>query len=223
MRLKLMIMVAVVTVVCWAGVAGATTTYVLNLENTDAAFPNNPAPFGKVNVTLTGSNTATVEFTTLAPSALSATNDSYIFVNKIGASVNGAFSVSDIMTFTETGTPAGEATWISSPNHGTETFDGFGQFGLVIRVPNPGSSDIVRVTFTLTKASGSWDNDAVVLALNAKGFHVAAHEATDFGGSGNTFYATDGTVHAPLPPSAMLLGSGLLGLGLLRRKRSLKK
>jgi hypothetical protein len=63
-----------------------------------------------------------------------------------------------------------------------------------------------------------------VLTFNSDGYHVAAHEYTDLhstiGGISNTFLVTDYMV--PLPPTVLLLGSGLLGLVGLGWRRNKK-
>jgi hypothetical protein len=240
MQRKVMIIVALLATALVAAPAMAITTYVLNQENTGAAFQN-PPPFGEVTVTLPGgdnTNTADIVFTTLAPSPLSTANDLYTFTMKIGAVVNAlvtynhsgtitstGFSVSDIHAFTETGaTAAGAFAWNSSPNSGEQNFDGFGKFNLVIDVPNQGTSDADKITFTLTLTTGTWSSDAHVLAINSDGYHVAAHEYSDLyptiGGVSNTFLVTDGVV--PIPPSLLLLGSGLLGIAGLGWRRNRK-
>jgi hypothetical protein len=238
MKSKVMLIVPILAMALVAAPAMATTTYFLNQENTGAAFQN-PPPFGEVTVTLDGDHTAEITFTTLAPSPLSATHDLYTFTMKVGAVVNapvtydnnGAitstdFLVSAIHAFSETGAlPDGTVTWISTPNNGTQTFDGFGQFNLVLDVPNQGSAiDVDKITFTLTTI-GTWSSDADVLTLNSDGYHVAAHEYSDLyptiGGVSNTFLVTDDPV--PLPPTMLLVGSallGIVGLGWRRNRKS---
>jgi hypothetical protein len=224
MKRKLILLVMIMAVACWAGTAGATTTYVLSLENSGALYPNNPAPFGEVTVDLTNSTTASVTFTTLAPAPLSAYNDandispSYTFANEIGASVNGNFSVSDIHAYDEDMGPAGSPTWNQTPN--SNNFDGFGFFNLEIDIANPGQSDVDIVTFNLNNTSGSgWNSDADVFVPNSTNgdYYVAAHMVADFdNGSdiGNTFYAS-----TPLPGAFLLLGAGLVRLAAYGRKK----
>jgi hypothetical protein len=238
MKPKVMIIVVILATVLVTAPAMA-TTYFLNQENIGAAFQN-PPPFGEVTVTLPGgdnTNIADIVFTTLDPSSISATNDLYTFTLKIGAVVNApvsyaqngsitstGFSVSSIEAFTETGaTAAGTFAWNSTPNHGTQNFDSFGQFNLVISVPNQGTSDADKITFTLTNTSGTWSSDADVLTLNSAGFHVAAHEYSDLGPAGNTFVVTDDVAAVPIPASLLLLGSGLVGIVGLGWRRNRKK
>lgn len=221
---KLNVLLAILAVMCLIGSAGA-TTYVLNLENAGAAFVN-PPPFGEVTVSLIDGFHANVEFTTLAPPPPSGGIDDYSFAIKIGAFVTTSFSVSGIATKDEFGNPTGSGTWNSSPNPGAQTFDGFGQFGLVIGLTVPGLSDIDVVDFLLTNTSvTAWANDDAVFGTgNAQGYHVAAHVKSDLflsiDGVSNTFYTTDRHPAVPVPPSALLLGSGLLGMGILRFRKS---
>jgi hypothetical protein len=239
MKPKIMIIGAILAMVLVAVPAMATTTYILNQENTGAAFQN-PPPFGEVTVTLPGgdnTSTADIVFTTLDPSPLSPANDLYTFTMKIGAVVNApvtydkdgtitstGFTVSSIEAYTETGASAsGTFTWNTTPNNGEQNFDGFGQFNLVISVPNQGTSDADKITFTLTNTSGTWSSDADVLTLNSAGFHVAAHEYSDLGPAGNTFVVTDDVAAVPIPASLLLLGSGLVGIVGLGWRRNRKK
>jgi hypothetical protein len=89
------------------------------------------------------------------------------------------------------------------------TIDGFGDFNFVLRFQQGGSNRFGDVEFDLTGAT--FANAQSVLADNGNGFEDAAGIWTPVmvGGSFVTGFAAE---PIPLPPSALLFGSGLLGL-----------
>jgi len=178
-------------------------------------------PYGTVDIVLTGSNTATVTFT----SGMTATNV-YMFggAGAVALNVNAlSFSTSNIVG-TNSGinfTP-GPLTQGAAGNE-----DGFGSFNLTIDSfdGNKHSSDLV--TFTLTNTSGTWASAADVLTPNGSGFDAAAHIFISATNPANgkidnpsTGFAAETGGNNNVPDggtTVMLLGLGLGSLGMARR------
>jgi len=132
----------------------------------------------------------------------------------VAVNVNASsFSVSNI-TDPKT-TPAGS---------GNE--DGFGSFNLKFNTDTAHDYRLLTVTFELTNLSGTWADDKAVLIANSDGHRVAAHVfvySTDPLNADATGFATDsgkeGGAEVPAPPSVILLGLGVLGVGFGSRWR----
>ena len=162
--------------------------------------PGNPGPYGTVDVSLTG-QTATITFTAAA---------GYFFGDGSSAAVE-----LNTDSFTE-------AFVSESPSNNFKAFaldqnvDGFGSFDLAVDQKNF-AVKLTSITFTVTNTGTPWASDADVLAFNEKGWDAAAHVFST--SSGLTGFAAEGpSGHIPdSGTTAMLLGSALAGLGVLRR------
>ena len=162
--------------------------------------PGNPGPYGTVDVSLAG-QTATITFTAAS---------GYFFGDGSSAAVN-----LNTDSFTE-------AFVSENPSNNFKAFafdqhvDGWGNFDLAVDQKNF-AVKLTSITFTVTNTGTPWASDADVLAFNEKGWDAAAHVFST--SSGLTGFAAEGpSGHIPdSGTTAMLLGSALAGLGVLRR------
>jgi hypothetical protein len=93
----------------------------------------------------------------------------------------------------------------------SEQFDGFGTYNFALDFFDGGAWRFHDVSFDLT---GATFNSASSVLKFVNGFDAASHIWTPVVLNGNnvTGFAAENASGVPLPPSALLLGSGLLGL-----------
>jgi hypothetical protein len=211
---KMVLIMAMAALVCWLpGQAMADTfTSTLGVLGTHDSGFNNVSNYGNVIVNRAANGlSATVTFTPLEL----ATGD-YDFVydflagQSVFLNVRGAFTAS---------LPASESGFLQWDLDGPGTASTFGNFNLTADHNLLGSVDSFVVN--LTNTSGTpWANAASVLASNGLGFDAAAQFFEDNVSGDPTGFVAERAV--PIPPTALLMGSGLLGLVGFgwRRKRS---
>ncbi len=215
---KTLIIMAMAALVCWlpaqamAVPIGTFTSYLTHEYDATSGFPASLGTDVPVVVTLNTSTSATV---TINPS----TSPDLDFPSggasslDVELNVNGAFTVASATYIERDGTTvatADTATNISVP--------GLGTFSLEAYAPSSYPYDLEGFTIVLTNTSG-WANAADVLASNSDGYDAAGNLLL-VNTTPPTAYVGEDAPVVPIPPTALLLGSGLLGLALLGlRKR----
>lgn len=180
-------------------------TYVstLNTVSThDSGFSTDLGNYGTVVVNL---NTAgTIATVSMTPRGEGPPDfDFHFFANTAWLNVNAPTSAFNESNFS--------GTW--GATEGSFSPDSLGAFNL--QLFNIIGS-VEAVSLTLTRTSGSWTSASDVLAFNLAGFDAGAFLIEDSASGNPGGYVGE---KVPLPPSALLLGSGLLGLVGLRFRR----
>jgi len=152
---------------------GATTATDSASPASSPAFPPSmPGPYGTLTVTTTGpnSNLATVTLT-----ANAAGGNAYLFgghdllaLNLRSAAIASQFRA----------TNAGMSPMTNSADlrsGGSQNMAGYGIFNFTVRDFEGFGHEVTRLTFNLTKASGTWVSAADVLGVNTAGYQVAVH------------------------------------------------
>ncbi len=181
-------------------------------------------PYGTVTVDLMSSTTATIMFTSDVVNG-----NIYLFGGSGAVAVNvNATSVS-ISSLSET-QPVGFSTHgssnLSDGGSVTQEGGGTGDFNQTVNSFDGFTHAANSVTFDITGTGADWTSASQVLQANADGNSVAAHiyvtsyPANPTSGALNTGYAAG---DQPVPDggsTALLLGVGLVGLSLLRKRSS---
>ena len=209
---KMALIMAMAALVCWLpGQALAclpTSTFTYNDVPAGSGLPTD-ADYGDLYVTVINSGKVTIEVNADNSPDMDFTKSiSSLFFNVTG-------------TVTSVSTSGSDATWTAVVNSPAVTAgsSGLGVFNISGSTTGSNSDDVI---FTLYAASGTWSTAASVLAFNSAGFDAAANFTDQSYGQycGKTGWVGEGSP-VPIPPSALLLGSGLLGLvGFGWRKRS---
>jgi len=151
--------------------------------------------YATVTVNLTAENKATITFDRL---------DSYILQTRLGVQLN-AFLY-------------GVSNWTDGSFVNQKNFSEFGDFNISFDRIGKLTSFSFDVTNNTQKANENWTLANQVLRINDWGYLAVAHIVPQQGESG--YAAGNGSSVVPLPGAVWLLGSGLIGLAAIRRRRA---
>jgi len=210
-RLRLFAAAGAAALTSWAGVASA-APFCFDLGAANVGIAGFTGPYAGTCVDLTGSNTATVTFTSDVVSG-----NIYLMGNggSVDVNVNATtFSISGIILGTNAGTGFAPGPFTQGAGGAV---DGFGSFNLTVNDFDGYTHSADMITFTLTDTSGTWASASDVLTANDLGFLAAAHIfVTSFPADASNVaiavgFAAGTGPSSPVPEPATL---ALVGLGL---------
>jgi hypothetical protein len=221
MRTKFLVLVGILVMALAVTPAMADITdYTLSTGN--AAVSGYPGPYVYLTVDRTSSTTATLTFYSQLVNG-----NIYLMGDGGSADVNVNASSWTIGSFVYTNAGTGFTPGAVSDG-GSGTVDGFGTFNQTTTSFDGFTHSSDYIQFVLTNTGGAWGSATDVLTNNADGYLAGAHifitsyPADADNGAIATGYVVNGGGGGgvPIPPSAWLLGSGLIGLaGLGWRRR----
>ena len=235
LKRKFIFLLAVAAVLLLPITALAATTFDFSLNTPNTALSPYTGPYANVHIDVT---TGDAVFTV---TGLTSGNLQYL----LGANSAFAANFSAPVTITSISSTGGDGSTALTVNNGfyannnslnplndpVNTFaaDGFGKFNVALDNFDGYNAAVTSLTFTADPTGANFADAALVLVNNDREpipFFAAGHifvqdTNNTSGGALVTGYAGNGSqgVVVPVPPTAWLLGSGLLGLLLLGRRR----
>lgn len=186
-------------------------------------------PFALVSYALINGTTAQFSYT-----GLNANGNQYLIGAQGAFGLNFAAGTGALSFFSNGVGQLGGFTVPSYSLGGAANEDGFGSFNYTVDAFDGFTHGVVTSTFTVTRSTGTWANEAAILALNSNGAAAAAHifvcpnpcsinsSASVTGYAVGTFDGNPTPRNidpVPEPGSMILLGSGLIAVATVARKR----